>query len=165
MPRNNRYAGLLLTLAFTLILGCGASPLPFKVVEQGSAAMKNQEPTFAVIADADQWGEFYRTIHAHRLPPPPAPEVDWSENLAVFVAAGWKPSSGYRVELESVERAGKSLQVTTRFIAPPEGSVAAAVMTQPYVLALVERTPDVEQVRFFDVDGKLLEEINLKLRP
>ena len=159
---KNPFGGFILILILALAPGCGATHLPHQVIEQGSAASQSIEPSFAVITDSERWGEFYRVVHANRIPPPPAPEVDWEKNMALFVAAGWKPSSGYRVELEKVEHQGNSLQVRVHFIEPPEGAITAAVMTQPYVLALVERKPGLEKVTFIDAEGKLLAQVNLK---
>lgn len=153
---------VILMLILTLSTGCAAAnPQPFSVLERGSAAMETEGFTFAAATNQDSWQELYGRIHAHRIPPPTPPGVDWQGHLVLMVASGWKPSAGYQVDISRVELMGETLRVYVRTSEPPADSIRAAVMTQPYALALVERPSVLKGVEFIDGAGKVLHRMAL----
>lgn len=144
-------------MAMSLTAGCTtAAPIHFSVIEQGSAAMTSEGYTFAVANNQNDLSSLYAMIHAHRLPQPEPPSVDWSRHLVVFVAAGWKPSAGYRVDISKIEQREQALKVFVVLTEPPSGSIVATVMTQPYTLAVVEKSAKIKTVAFYDEDGRPL---------
>ena len=166
MPANLNLVRTLTTLVLTmtLISGCAAaSPQPFSVLEQGSAAMTTEDFTFAAALEQRKWEQLYAQIHAHRLPAPQPPMIDWEKNLVVLVASGWKPSAGYRVNINRIERRGTRLQAFVEVDEPPAGSLQLTVMTQPYVLALIERPERLQAIEFVDSSGKALHRLEVSL--
>ncbi|WP_305043044.1 protease complex subunit PrcB family protein [Geoalkalibacter sp.] len=160
LPKLQLLAILMLTLI--LATGCSAAnPQAFSVFERGSAAMETESFTFAAALDQSSWQSLYEKIHAHRLPPPQLPEVDWQKNLIVMVASGWKPSAGYGVDIPRMELKSETLRVFVRTSEPPADSIRATVMTQPYALALVERPAALKVVEFVDGEGQVLQRLDL----
>lgn len=151
--------GMILMALFT---GCAkAGPQPFSILEEGSAAMTTEDFTFALAMEQSEWEELYGQIHAHRLPPPRAPGVDFEKNLILMVAAGWKPSAGYQVHISRIEHLGATLQVHIEVHEPPADSLRLTVMTQPYAVILVERPERLEKVEFLDPQREILHRLHL----
>lgn len=152
---SGAFLGFFMTMS--IAAGCTATtPIHFSLIEQGSAAMTSEGYTFAVASNQNDWSSLYAMIHAHRLPQPEPPRVDWSTHMVVFVAAGWKPSAGYRVDISKIEQSQQALNVFVVLTEPPSGSVVATVMTQPYAIAVVEKSTSINTVAFHDVDGRPL---------
>lgn len=144
-------------MAMSITAGCTTTaPIHFSVIEQGSAAMTSEGYTFAAANNQNDWANLYAMIHAHRLPQPEPPTVDWSTQMVVFVAAGWKPSAGYRVDISKIEQSQQALSVFVGLMEPPSGSIVATVMTQPYAIAVVEKADTINTVEFFYKDGRPL---------
>ncbi|MEW6275924.1 MAG: protease complex subunit PrcB family protein [Bacillota bacterium] len=56
----------------------------------------------------------------------------------IFIAAGEKPTAGYRVEIINIQDDGRGkLTVRYRVSGPPPGRIPAQVITYPYVLARI----------------------------
>ncbi len=63
--------------------------------------------------------------------------------LYILVTYGEKPTGGYNVEIEKIEKQGSTLEVTAKFTEPGEDEMVTQALTYPYDLAVVEET-DVE---------------------
>lgn len=92
------------------------------------------------------WRRLWAEHTAHRVPAPPAPDVDFTESMIIGVFLGTRPSGGHAVDILSVTPAGTGAVVTYREIRPAAGTAQITVLTQPYHLRVVPRRDGV--VRF-----------------
>ncbi len=60
--------------------------------------------------------------------------------LYILVTYGEKPTGGYVVEIEDIEKQGDTLVVTAEFTEPGEDDIVTQALTYPYDLAVVEET-------------------------
>lgn len=60
--------------------------------------------------------------------------------LYILVTYGEKPTGGYNVEIEEIEKHGDTLNVSARFTEPGEDEMVTQAITYPYDLAVVEET-------------------------
>jgi hypothetical protein len=116
-----------------------AEPVSFTILSKGEQG-GFRTPDEKVVATKKEWGEAW--------PRTPAPEIDFSKDVAVVVALGTKPSSGYSVEIVRVERTAGEIRVVVRRKAPPKGSNQLTVITTPFVVARMAK-PD-RKVVFVD---------------
>ncbi len=63
--------------------------------------------------------------------------------LYILVTYGEKPTGGYHVDIEEIEKQGDTVKVTARFTEPGEDEMVTQAFTYPYDLAILEET-DVE---------------------
>jgi hypothetical protein len=85
------------------------------------------------------WHRLWAEHTANRVPPTPAPAVDFTESMVVGVFLGTRPSGGHAVDILSVAPAGPGAVVTYREIRPAAGTAQITVLTQPYHLRVVPR--------------------------
>ncbi len=69
----------------------------------------------------------------------PLPAVDFSSEMVVAVTLGTRPSSGWRVDIVGAEPGDGALVVRYRVTSPGPGTVAAALITTPFVFARLPR--------------------------
>lgn len=60
------------------------------------------------------------------------PDIDWKSQMLVCVALGTRPSGGYAVHIEKIERAGAALVVHAREEKPAPGSIQTRMLTTPF---------------------------------
>jgi len=60
------------------------------------------------------------------------------EKLYILVAYGEKPTAGYIVEIDKVEKADGNINVYASFQDPAAGDMVATVITYPYDLVVIE---------------------------
>ncbi len=66
-------------------------------------------------------------------------QLDFQSHIAVGVFQGWKPSSGYGVDIVTVARMGMRISIYAELIEPEPGIVVSDVMTAPYQLIKLDR--------------------------
>jgi hypothetical protein len=74
--------------------------------------------------------------------PPPLPDVDFSTEMVILVAAGQKPTSGYCIAVEGAAGDSREATVSVLTSTPPPGGVAT-VLTQPFDMVRMESRDDV----------------------
>jgi hypothetical protein len=94
----------------------------------------------AVITDAHAWADEWAMIHAHVLPSPPLPTIDFAGTVLVLAAAGPRPTTGYSFTIEEVRAVNGSLEVDVRELAPGPGCVTGQAFTSPVHVVQVPRT-------------------------
>jgi hypothetical protein len=100
------------------------------------------KPERKVVRSAAEWKALWL-----RLPavldgrPAPPPKVDFAKETVLAVFMGRKPTAGYAVRIAEARIKGGKLVVTLRERTPPPGGVAAEVLTAPYCLAAVKKSP------------------------
>lgn len=92
-----------------------------------------------VVRSEEEWRALWKEHTAHRVPPPPAPPVDFATAQVVGVFLGQRPSGGYAVEILSVTDGGPERRVAYRETRPRADTLQITVLTQPYHLRVVPR--------------------------
>ena len=96
------------------------------------------------------------------MPKPAAPDVDFEHSRVLFVYMGSQPTTGYGVEVASMERDGSAILARLRFRRPGPQDLNAFVVTQPYALIRFPRISGAERLEIRDdEDGRVLRVIPL----
>jgi hypothetical protein len=68
-------------------------------------------------------------------------DIDWKKQMVIVVAAGAKPTGGYRVEVVSLRGKDKTLTVTWKLHKPAADAIVTQAITHPSQAVLIERWP------------------------
>lgn len=136
----------LLLLMLVSLLGLSAcqpkeADLPFETIDQadwGNAghAYEAQEPTLIVIAQPvdvaglDDWIALDAQTQLQTL--------DYDTHFALIVFQGWKPTTGYSVQVDCITRRGDTVTVYAQFREPRPEEEKAPEVTSPYHLVQVQ---------------------------
>jgi hypothetical protein len=85
-----------------------------------------------VIRDANTWAEFWSELGVGDRP-----DVDFSKNVVVAVAAGQRPTGGYEIAVDRVRQANGELTVEVVETAPGPNCTTTASLTQPVDVVVV----------------------------
>ena len=86
---------------------------------------------------AEEWTELWQRARPDRARPP----VDFSREMVVGVFLGSRPTAAYSVAIVSALAKNDTLLVQYRGSQPPAGAIAAQVITFPYHLVAVSKSP------------------------
>jgi hypothetical protein len=114
------------------------------------------KPSIAVFETRSGYRAFYRTIHLGRKADLLPPDVDFNENIVVFLSYGEKRTSGYAVEVREMYTRRKALAIRTVLRLPPADSFQSQVITYPYILLQVSRG-DYSRVELVGENGDILD--------
>lgn len=90
---------------------------------------------------------------ADRLRLPPGDQrVDFERQSIIVAAAGMRPTTGYGIRIERVERSGDELMVHVRHFSPQPGRMVGAALTFPHDAVVVEQIPPATKLSFAAVD-------------
>lgn len=92
-----------------------------------------------VARTADEWKALWAEHTSHMLPRPVAPDVDWTREMVVCALLGERPSGGFSIQIEEVDRKPKPWIVYARERVPAEGALVPMMTTAPYHLVVTER--------------------------
>ena len=123
-----------------------------KILARGVWAVRQEKPAQLVIRNAEE------LARAHGVAPKDAKEkrfqtdvtadvaellkvktLDWDKQMLVVVAAGTKPTGGYRVEVRTLSVKDKTLTVHWQLHSPAPGVIVTSALTYPAQMVLVER--------------------------
>jgi hypothetical protein len=79
-----------------------------------------------VIRDANAWAEFWSELGVGERP-----EVDFSRDLVVAVAAGQRPSGGHEIAVEQIAQSNGELTIGVVETAPGPNCMTTSGLTQP----------------------------------
>ncbi len=127
---------------------------PLTHVEAGTHSAL-AERTFLVIEGKEDFALWYRDLQAHRLPPPPVPQIDFRQHLALAASMGHQPSGGYGIRIAGAAIDGDTIKVTIVERQPASGTAQITVVTSPYAIATVPRS-EVTKVAFVGAGGQTL---------
>lgn len=85
------------------------------------------------IRDDSAWGAFWSELHAHRIPVPEPPRVDFDRFMVVAATAGRKSTGGHSIDIEGVLANGDGVWVSVLKTAPAEECVTTQALTAPAV--------------------------------
>ena len=123
--------------------GEGLEAVEYEVVDRGTQ-LGLEGPMARVFRSQAGWREAWSSAPATRVGQqqqgaPQVDQVDWSEHMLAVVALGQRPTAGYGVEVQGVERAGGFLRVRVAETEPPPDAMQAQVVTHPYVVLRLAR--------------------------
>jgi PrcB C-terminal len=96
-----------------------------------------------VIDNSEAWADVWQQHTSDFIPPPPVPNVDFTDNQVVAVFMGEKRTGGYSVEILSVETKSSekenlaSLVITVAYRQPKPGEIVPEVITHPYQIITI----------------------------
>ncbi len=88
-----------------------------------------------VVRDSTAWQELWRRVNRPFIPTPPAPNVDFQQEMIVVAALGRRPTAGHDVVIEGAEQDSAGIEIVVRRSEPAPGCPVAAAVTQPVDLA------------------------------
>jgi hypothetical protein len=100
-------------------------------------------PREVVIRTPEEWATFWNEHAAERA----RPDVDFSREMVVGVFLGSKPTAAYSVAIVSTLAKNDALLVQYRVSQPAAGGIRAQVITFPYHLAAIPKSP-AKEVKF-----------------
>jgi hypothetical protein len=87
-----------------------------------------------VIRDANGWAEFWSELGMGDRP-----EVDFSRDLVVAVAAGQRPTGGHEIAVDRVSQADGELTISVVETTPSPNCVTTTALTQPVDVVVVPK--------------------------
>jgi hypothetical protein len=113
----------------------GDGPLPLQTILAGSYSLAD---TFSVqlITSERQWEETWLIAKGRVDPLPDKPTVDFDRQYVIAAFMGQRPSSGYRIEISSAVKKGRTLEVNVTNYETPG---MLTVITSPFYLARIPK--------------------------
>lgn len=99
------------------------------------------EPSKLVIKTEEQWREVWGKVHRLQLPMPGLPKIDFEKEMVIAVFMGEQKSGGYEIEITSVTETEEEIVVEVVERKPPPESLRTMVLTQPFHIVVVEKSP------------------------
>jgi hypothetical protein len=105
-------------------------PVDFQVILSGahSNATTNE---VKLIKNERQWEDTWRMAMGRQEPLPDKPTVNFDSQYVIAAFMGERSSSGYKIDIDKIEREGKTLRVYVKKFETPG---MLTVMTQPFTL-------------------------------
>jgi hypothetical protein len=144
--------GSLVVLCSVTVAGCDspsspAETLPLTRVTQGYFGAPNPSQRLVVRSQQD-FAAAWAAIFTTSSPQPPAPSVDFTQEMVIIALSGSKPSGGYCIAVEHAAGDRRSATVTVRSVGPTAGNPILPVITNPYDIV---RVPRRDRVSFTEV--------------
>lgn len=98
-----------------------------------------------VIENSQQWINCWQQHSSNADPPPPIPQVDFNRYSVIAVFVGEKPTSGYSIEILSVETSGSQIQeqapisIIVQHCQPKAGDFVTEALTYPYHMIRISK--------------------------
>jgi hypothetical protein len=143
---------LLLLALLSGLSACQPQPqevaLPFETIEQKEWAGTGQayeprEPGLMIIAQIEDVAKLDNWITENARTQ--LQTLDYDAYFALAVFQGWKPSTGYNVQIESATRQDNTVTIHAGFREPGPDEAKGALITSPYHLVRVRRIGDWNQ--------------------
>ncbi len=126
----------------------------WKVLDSGDyAAYRGRSPFAYLACSPEGLAELWDLAYGNRLPRPKPPQLAPGHCLAGFFW-GLKPTGGYQVKLRSGRVDSNRAVFTLELSTPSPGVGTTQALTSPFII--IETAAPVREVRFYDLDGKLL---------
>jgi hypothetical protein len=91
------------------------------------------------ITDAATWNAFWTSLIPDPQATGPAPSVDFSQQMVIAAVMPLRPSSGYRIAIESVTEFADHIEAEVVERSPAPGCVTLTVITRPFDVVRVPR--------------------------
>jgi hypothetical protein len=114
------------------------------LVSLAQGTMSNIEaPRQVVVRTASEWQALWKEHDPDRA----VPVVDFGESIVVGVFLGSRPTAGYGVDITAVRADAKRTVVEYVERRPPPDAFVAQVVTSPFHLVRIMRTPGAVEFR------------------
>jgi hypothetical protein len=123
-------ATLLSVIGFAAAPG---DPVPFKVLDAGDQGIESRRE--AVVRTAAEWAALWKELGSSR----PRPAVDFAKSTVLGICLGSRPTAGFSVKIDTIERQGTEIVVTYRERGPNPTDMVAQMLTSPYLLVTIEK--------------------------
>jgi hypothetical protein len=110
-------------------------PVDFSVILSGPYSSAESFQVLLVTNERD-WDDIWQKTKGREQPLPSKPSVNFDSQYVIAAFMGQRTSSGYKIEIDSVEKKGRSLKVHVKKYETPG---MLTVMTQPFTLVRVPR--------------------------
>lgn len=96
--------------------------------------------TTQVVNNEAEWQTFWAKLSGQRAETAPK-DVDWMKEVLLVVTLGTKPTAGYSVYVEDIERT-RANEFVVKYVEvrPLQGQILAQVQTSPFTIVRVEKT-------------------------
>ncbi len=116
------------------------SPMAFETIDIGDqSGVAGGAQIFRIETQAE-WDDFWSRHQGNVIPPPPAPSVDFSQEMVIAAVDKTEPSGGYRFEITGIEEIEGRLVVRVSKTIPGPDCIVTAVITQPFHLVRVAKS-------------------------
>jgi len=96
-------------------------------------------PLRTVVRDAAMLEEVWKKAQSAMAPVPKAPPLDFTKEMAILAAMGTRPTSGYSIEVVSVNEEGGKMVVWVAERSPGKEEIVTQVVTSPWHLVVLPR--------------------------
>lgn len=93
-----------------------------------------------VIRDGAAWQALWQEAVRNLLPPPQAPEVNFTQEMVIAASLGQRPTGGYDISIDAVYEAEGQLFVVVRETAPSPGSIVTQAVSAPVAAVAAPRS-------------------------
>ena len=129
--RSVRMLRILILLAFTAALVPTADAVPFDVIaaSPGLGALQPQQATLRVLHSSEELEDLWRSLGRNLAPP----TVEFRRHRLIAYFAGLRPTTGYRLSVESVDIRGGTMLLGLMETTPGTCCVTTGTSTSPDV--------------------------------
>jgi hypothetical protein len=104
------------------------------------------DSALVVVRDSSAWQDLWQRVNRPFIPAPPAPAVDFQQEMIVVAALGTRPTAGHDVVIEGAQQDSAGIEILVRRSEPAPGCPVAAAVTRPVDFARMRA--DRRAVRF-----------------
>ena len=111
--------------------------IPFQTIAKGTRSGVSEAGQIIVRTQAE-WNALWQKHSSMESNRSQAPALDFNKEIVTGIFLGQKPTSGYDVEIISMERSDGTLTVSLREKSPQPGAVLTQAFTQPFHMVRIE---------------------------
>ena len=113
------------------------------------------ERSFLVVADERTFSVLYASIHAHRMPSPVPPDIEFGTHVVLVAFLGTRSTGGHRTGFGAIVVEGDVARVAVVEQSPPADALLTQAMTTPYAIATLARA-NLRTVELVDGTGAVV---------
>ncbi|MEK7555075.1 MAG: protease complex subunit PrcB family protein [Patescibacteria group bacterium] len=139
---------IVIVVALLLIVGVLVYVMTIPVVNLGDVAFETVQRDFhggvevpknVAITDEAAWTTLWNQMSANITPKPPAPEIDFANELIVGVFMGTKSTGGYSTEVTRIAKTDAKITVYIREVSPGPNCAVTLALTVPYHIVKMQK--------------------------
>ena len=130
-------------MALAALTACSSARMSIPVQQVGTFnAAERVFPSEAtlVVHDQQSWLNLWSQMARNRVPTPPAPAVDFTQNMLLVAAAGDRPTGGFSVAITEVTQVGGGLAANVTVTSPGSNCVVTQAITSPVQVVSIPRS-------------------------
>ena len=110
-----------------------ADPVAFKTLDAGSQGIESKREV--TVRTAAEWTSLWKEIGSAK----PRPAVDFAKSTVLGIFLGSRPTAGFSVVIDTIDRQGAEVVVIYRERGPAPTDMVAQMLTAPYLLVTVDK--------------------------